>query len=80
MVDELKPAQVANLFVNEQGFVYADGAKICRLTPAGLEFLNKGHRDSSKRGETVIVHPGDLLRLVNVAQPPFTIQPDSQED
>lgn len=80
-MDEAKPARVGNLFVNEQGFVYADGAKICRLTPAGqLEFLNKGHRASAKRGETVTVQPIDLLRLVNVAQPPPITQTASPED
>lgn len=71
MSDEVKPAKVANLFVNEQGYVYADGAKICRLTPAGqLEFLHKGHRNSGKRGTKVPVQPVDLLHLVNLATRP----------
>ncbi len=82
MADEIKPAKVANLFVNEQGYIYADGAKICRLVSGGqVEFLNKGHRTASnKRGEPVTISPIDLLHLVNIAQPPPHPQTDSQED
>ena len=66
---QLPKTQMANLFVNERGFVYADGAKICRLTPEGeLEFLHKGHRNSSKRGSVVVVKPADLVRLVRLVQ------------
>ena len=57
--------QMANLFVNERGFVYADGAKICRLTPeGGLEFLHKGHRNSRKRGSVVVVKPAAQVQTI----------------
>jgi hypothetical protein len=63
--------QTANLFVNDKGFVYADGAKICRITPAGeLEFIHKGNRDSARRGEKVTVRPADLVKLAALAAPP----------
>ena len=66
-MEKLPKTQLANLFINERGFVYADGAKICRLTPEGeLEFLNKGHRDSRKRGSVVVVRPIDLVRLARL--------------
>lgn len=59
-----KTARVGNLFVNERGFVYADGSKICRLVDGQLEFLHKGAGDSRKRGEVVRVAAEDLVRLV----------------
>ena len=66
-MEKLPKTQLANLFINERGFVYADGAKICRLTPEGkLEFLNKGHRDSRKQGSVVVVRPIDLVRLARL--------------
>lgn len=67
--NQMPKLHVANLFVNENGYVFADGAKICKITPQGqLEFLNKGHRNSARRGAGVPVNPADLLRLARLAQ------------
>lgn len=70
MADELKPAQVANLFVNEQGFVYASNSKLCKIRADGtLVFLHRGggqHRQ--ERGREVTVKLADLGRLVELRQ------------
>lgn len=70
MADELKPAQVANLFVNEQGFVYASNSKLCKIRADGtLVFLHRGGGDHRhERGREVTVKIADLGRLAEICR------------
>jgi len=58
--------QPASITVAADGYVYADGVKICRLDPAGptLYFFDKDRRRADQRGNREVAVPlADLTAL-----------------
>ncbi len=51
--------------VDENGFVWVGGLKVCRLTPWGLlEFFDRDRRRSEVRGSNfVYAKPGELCKI-----------------